>query len=187
MTTNEIKNLTLETTERKENVMLSKLEDPAIFEGFTETVEKTIYISGKMWQTRFEEGRPMKVIGFFRNTYQKWDELSSKMRNHHVLMTPKGDVVINGYGDLDARLSKIPPGACVMVEYVGKGVASKQGFTSPLKFEVRRNPSLDMSPEDTRAMLDDLERQQAKFQESNKPKGVVTSVALSQVKEDVPF
>ncbi len=149
------------------------------FADFNETVEKTLYISGKDWKARHNTDRPLKIVGFYKQTYFKiYDD---KPKANHVVMTSKGDVVLNGCGDLDARFEKIPAGACIMVEYIGEK-PSKKGMPA-LVFEIRRNKSYDMSSEETRAMLEEISRQQVKFREApvqEAPKALV-------VRDDLPF
>lgn len=169
---------------------LSKLNDPSVLAGFTEVVEKTVYVSGKMWRERFEAGNPIKIIGIFKQTYEKFDELGQKMRKHHVLVTPKGDVVINGYGDLDARMSSIKAGHCILVEFVGHGQSPKKGFSAPLQFNVVRNPQLNLSKEQTAEMLSDLQEQTKLIEAIKEDVKITTAQVQRQIasrNDDFPF
>jgi len=143
---------------------LEKLLNNDILDGFDDTVERTLYISGKDWKRRLEEGKPMKVIGFYKNTYFK--EFNGTNKANHVILTPKGDVVINGYGDLNAKFEKIPRGSCVMVEFIGEVPATPM---PKLIFEVRRNKSKDMSPEEVASMLEEVRAQEESFKLTAKP------------------
>ena len=151
--------------------------NPSILEGFTDSVERTIYISGKDWKERYDSGTPIRVIGFYKTTFYK--EFRGQSKANHILVTSKGDVVLNGYGDLNARMEKIPPGACIMVEYVGE--QDRGGPMPALIFEVRRNKSLDMPQSEVDSMLDELKKQQAKFEQRPQPKPAL------KAKEDFPF
>lgn len=146
---------------------ITVLENVDSLEDFQPLIKRTHYVSGKIWKQHYEEGCPLRIIGFFKKTYQKMDELSGKMRSHHVLKTKDNDVVLNGYDHLDAQMKDVLVGQCVMVEFVGYGTPSRPQWHPPMRFLVSVNRKRSLDNEDLFRFVREIEAEEEEYRKNN--------------------
>lgn len=150
---------------------LTVLESLDILDDFKPITVKAQYVGGKIWKQHFDDGNPIKIIGYYKKSFQKIDDLSNKLRWHHVLKGPDHDIVINGYDHLDIQMQSVDVGNCIMVEFVGCGKPSNPLWKPPMRFLVSINVKRSLKGDELENLKKEIILEEQEFLKSKEMQG----------------